>query len=131
MCQMASIDFPAWLEKQLSDRGWRSTELANKSGLTDAAISRILRGMRQPSPESLTAIAKALRLNPKVVFEAAGQFPEDPNVDKWVEAMDHKINLIKDPSRRKMIESVIDSMVEDEEKEQAGQHKPRTRPAGT
>lgn len=45
-------------------------------------ISRLLRGERNPNPETLTAIARALRLPPETVFRAAGLLPPVSEVDE-------------------------------------------------
>lgn len=74
---MSTLDFPEWLNDELQQRGWTQADLARKSGLTTAGISRILSGQRDPGPEALIAIAEALKLPPEHVFRKAGLLPEE------------------------------------------------------
>lgn len=48
----------------LRERGMSQLELANKSGLTAAAVSRYCSGARTPNLESLLAICEALDVSP-------------------------------------------------------------------
>ncbi len=50
-------------------------ELARLSGKAQAVISRILNNERDPSPETLIAISRALHLPPEIVFRRAGLLP--------------------------------------------------------
>ena len=83
MCQMKPIDFPEWLQEKIFKRGWRPTDLAKHARISDAAISRILRGERKADPETLVAVSNALKISPITMFRAAGLLPEvETNSDK-------------------------------------------------
>jgi len=71
-CLMVKISFPEWLAGQLRSKNLRQQDIADRSGLTAATISRLLSGERQPGIDSLVAIAKALRVPREEVFKAAG-----------------------------------------------------------
>ena len=76
MYRMSSIDFPDWLQDQIEKKGWRPRDLAKRARISDAAISRILRGERKADPESLISIARALNIYPVTIFRKAGLLPE-------------------------------------------------------
>ena len=73
---MSAIDFPAWLQNELNKKGWRSTDLAKQSRISDAAISRILRSERKADAETLSSFAHALNISPITIFRKAGLLPE-------------------------------------------------------
>ncbi len=60
-------------------------ELARKAGIDKGIISRILNRERRPSPESLEAIARALKLPSETVFRAAGLLPSKVKTDPLTE----------------------------------------------
>jgi transcriptional regulator with XRE-family HTH domain len=75
---MTKIDFSEWLRKQLSDYRWTQADLAAKSGVSPAQIARVLSGERGLGMQSLSAIAKAMKIPPDEVFIAAGWLPPKP-----------------------------------------------------
>jgi transcriptional regulator with XRE-family HTH domain len=87
MYQMASIDFPNWLQDQMDKMGWRPRDLAKRAHISDAVISRILRSERGASIDTLLAIASALNVSPITMFRKAGFLPDgdgdDINFDDW------------------------------------------------
>jgi transcriptional regulator with XRE-family HTH domain len=115
MCQMTSIDFPNWLQKQLGERNWKPTDLAKRSRISDAAISRILRGERKADPDTLRTIAQSLKLPTETVFRAAGILPPKHEEDEWEERMNYKLSKIKDPAKRQMAEKTLEAFLDDPE----------------
>ena len=78
-------NFPDWLVAELEKRSMSPAELARSSQKASAVISRILNGERSPAPETLEAIARALKLPPEEVFRAAGLLPpviENPMLER-------------------------------------------------
>ncbi len=72
-CLMTS--FVDWLNSQLAERKMSPADLARSMKKDQGIVSRILRGERKPSPETLEAISKALKLPVETVFQAAGILP--------------------------------------------------------
>lgn len=68
-------DLAVWLEQELQMRGWKPADLARQADIGYATVSRILNEHSTPSPEVCVAIAKALDLDPVVVFQKAGLLP--------------------------------------------------------
>lgn len=82
---MATTDFSEWLSAQLKNRNMSPAELARKAGIDKGIISRTLNRERKPSPESLEAIAHALKLPSEAVFRAAGLLPSGVEADSLTE----------------------------------------------
>lgn len=86
MWKMPNLDFPEWLQSELDKRNWRPTDLAKRARLSDAAISRILRGSRNADTETLIAFADVFNISPITIFRAAGLLPpggENINFADW------------------------------------------------
>jgi transcriptional regulator with XRE-family HTH domain len=65
-------------------RGSSMRQLAAKSGLSPAQISRIESGqVQQPAPATLVALARALWLNPMPLLILAGHIPDD-EARNWI-----------------------------------------------
>ena len=73
--------FSDWIETQLNDKGWKPADLARAAGVTDAALSRVLSGSRNPGPDLCRAIARALNEPAEKVFRLAGLLPPLPASD--------------------------------------------------
>lgn len=81
--------FGEWLRKELNHRKISQRELADRSGITPAQISRVISGTRGPGPELIQSIAYALNLPPEEVYRAAGLLPEHPKSNPSVEEILH------------------------------------------
>jgi transcriptional regulator with XRE-family HTH domain len=68
--------FGTWLANELEDRGWSMSELGRRCGVSHVAISRAISGERNPSAALCSAIARAFRIPPEMVFRRAGLLPE-------------------------------------------------------
>lgn len=71
------MEFREWLRRQIEERRVSVRMLAQRSGLSDAAISEWLAGKRHPRPESLQKLARGLRLPYDMVLQAAGYLPSE------------------------------------------------------
>jgi transcriptional regulator with XRE-family HTH domain len=103
---------PEILLSELDKRGWTQAELAKRSGVTSAQISRIISGQRGSETKTLVAIANALKISPDVFLRAAGLLPPAPEKDEWVEQASFKLSKL-DPSRRSIADSFIDALLEE------------------
>jgi transcriptional regulator with XRE-family HTH domain len=112
---MLSMDnFGDWLLKELKKRELSQSDLSKISGLSRGTLSNLINGTRGIGPDSLLAIAKALKLPPAQVFEAAGILPTKGDTDPWVEKMSHILEMLN-PQNREMAERLIETMVEQEQ----------------
>jgi transcriptional regulator with XRE-family HTH domain len=101
---MEYTDFPTWLQNEMTKRGWNQSDLARHSGITTGQISRILSGTRNPVPETLTAIARALRMPPVSVFRAAGLLPPDTELDELDRELLHLFDQLSPDDQIEIIE---------------------------
>jgi transcriptional regulator with XRE-family HTH domain len=103
---MNALDFPSWLQDRLDEKGWRSTELAKRAELSDAAISRILRGERKADPDTLKALSRALKISEEDVFRAAGLLTAkagEEDGDEWDRRIQHLLNLLPIEEKKKIV----------------------------
>jgi transcriptional regulator with XRE-family HTH domain len=106
--------FSDWLTNQLMEQNMSPAHLSRLMRKDQGVISRILSGERRPSNETIEAIARALKLPPDQVFRAAGILPQKSEEDEWVEKMDYKLKLIRDPVKRQMAEKLLETLTEEE-----------------
>lgn len=83
--------FSDWLIKKMKIAEMSQADLARRSGLTTATISRILQETRKPGHEACEAIARALDLPPETVFRAAGLLPPNNEQEAINEILRYKI----------------------------------------
>jgi transcriptional regulator with XRE-family HTH domain len=81
--------FAEWLMFEAVRRNWSQADLARKSGLNRAVISKILSDKSDPSPESCKALAKALDTPIEEIYRAAGLLPPKSAKDDLVELITH------------------------------------------
>jgi transcriptional regulator with XRE-family HTH domain len=79
--------FADWVRDQIKERNWTQAELARRSGISPAHITKALNGERGFGEKSILAIAQALKLPATTAFRAAGILPEEPEyiplLDEW------------------------------------------------
>lgn len=76
-CQMESIRFSEWLQNELKKRNWSKADLARNSHLSSGTIARIMNETRNPGPDVLKSISRALNIPTNIVFEIAGLLPKN------------------------------------------------------
>jgi transcriptional regulator with XRE-family HTH domain len=72
------IDFAKWLAEQMHQRQWTQAQLANRAGITPAALSRVLSRERYPGVEMCRGLAQALNLKDYQVLQLAGLIATEP-----------------------------------------------------
>ncbi len=75
---MSSEHFGKWLERELEKRSWSMSELARRCDVSHPTISRVVGGVRDPSPDLCRAIAEAFDMPEERVFRIAGLLSELP-----------------------------------------------------
>lgn len=104
--KMVKLSFSEWLAEQMLIRGWTQAQLARAAKVRRGTIGNILNKVRQPGPEVLLSIAKALDLPPDLVFAKAGVLPapKDGATDeerKWLHIFDQAAS---DEERAELLE---------------------------
>ena len=67
-----------WLEQQLEQRGWSSSELARRAGISQSSVSNVLTGKQIPGLEFCKGVAKALGIHAEELLQRAGHLPPMP-----------------------------------------------------
>lgn len=100
---MNTVDFSLWLQEQIDDKGWKPTDLARRSHISDAAVSRILKGERKADVETLSSFAHALKLPPEQVYRAAGILPPAHELDELVEQIIHETTDLPEQDQQEVL----------------------------
>lgn len=90
----------AWLEGELSARGWSLADLARQARINPSSLSRVLTGSRRAGPELCRAIAEALKVPPEEVFRRAGLLPGERQVDEVAEELLYYLSAMAPDDRR-------------------------------
>jgi transcriptional regulator with XRE-family HTH domain len=92
-----STEFETWLAEQMRHRSLNNTGLGHRIGVSGAAVSRWLRGIRQPDDESIAKLADFFKVSPTEIYRLLGRLsnpPRDPHFEilesLWEKAPDWK-----------------------------------------
>jgi len=83
-------NFGSWLLNILQERKMSQSELAHSAGISKGTVSNLIHGTAGVGADSLSAISKALKLPPEIVFRAAGLLSPERTSD---EALDEIIDI--------------------------------------
>ena len=106
------MDFANWLQQELNKRGWNHSELARRSDVLPAQISRVIARRQGAGPDLCIAIAKGLELPRSEIFRARGwlaSYPDDPygpELDPRAEQLAREISVMPPQSREVTLEAV-------------------------
>jgi transcriptional regulator with XRE-family HTH domain len=76
----AAVDIGSFIRSQREAAQVSVRQLAEKAGVSNPYLSQIERGLRKPSADVLSQIAKALRVSAEVLYIRAGILePSEPN----------------------------------------------------
>ena len=67
-----------WLHQQLDERGWSSSELARRAGISQSSVSNVLTGKQIPGLEFCKGVAQALDVRTVELLQRAGHLPPMP-----------------------------------------------------
>ena len=67
-----------WLDRQLKQRAWSSSELARRAGISQSSVSNVLTGKQIPGLEFCKGVAKALGVRTEELLQRAGHLPPMP-----------------------------------------------------
>ncbi|WP_308113507.1 helix-turn-helix domain-containing protein [Kineosporia corallincola] len=74
-------DLGAYVREQRENAKLSLRQLANAAGVSNPYLSQIERGLRKPSAEVLTQIAKGLQISAEALFQRAGLLEESVGVE--------------------------------------------------
>lgn len=117
--------FPEWLAAELQTRKMSQVELAKKSGVTPAQISRILSGQRGAESKTLYSIAVALKVPPEEVYRVAGIWNEkEPPEDSLLKRINTLYHTLQDPNNKARALEYLEFLAQLEEKNARRRKKP-------
>ena len=90
----------------MDENGWSQTDLAMRAGLSPAAIGNLVREERNPSPDSLSAIARALKISPEEIFRIAGLLPELDEQDRILKTINYLATQLPTDERQDVAEYI-------------------------
>jgi transcriptional regulator with XRE-family HTH domain len=70
--------FIDWLQKEIAEQRLTATELAHRADLYPSTVTRLLNFERDATPDTLAAIARALKIPAEEIFRRAGLLPDLP-----------------------------------------------------
>lgn len=112
-----TTDFADWLQSELEKRRWSQAELAYSAGISRAVVNKLLNRKTYPQPDTLQAIARAFKIPVETVYRAAGLLPQESEADAFTAEVVHKLQLIKNPKRRKTALRLLKALIDEEENE--------------
>jgi transcriptional regulator with XRE-family HTH domain len=123
-----NIDFPNWLQDQMDARDWRPTDLAKKAHVSDATVSRVLKGQRDADIDTLMGFAEAFNMSPISIIKTAFVFPDSENENKEVKWEDWKhlisqMNPQDEANMKRMASVTIESRQKEEKSARASKFK--------
>ena len=107
---MSTVDFAEWLLAELELRKISAADLARKSEISKATISRILKREREAKPETLAAIARGLKLPKESVYQKAGLLPPKPKDQAEIDDLVYRYGLLS-PEQKDDVRSLIDFLL--------------------
>ncbi len=104
--------FLFWLDEELARNHLTDNQLAKQAKMSHSVFSRARKGFL-PKWQACATIANALRVNPVVVFMAAGLIPPSPDLDTDFERL-KDIYGSTSPNNRKKIVQVAEILVKED-----------------
>ena len=96
--------FPKRLEQAMFESNTNQVELAQKTGLTHASISRYLAGKIEPRQDKIHAMAKALGVDPVWLCGFDVAMHKNDKREEWIDYIvslpDDKLEFIVETARR-------------------------------
>jgi transcriptional regulator with XRE-family HTH domain len=118
--------FSDWLVEQMRQRNMSQQDLAQKSGITPAQVSRVISGQRGLGEKSLLALAHALKISPITIFRKAGLLPEggeNASFEDWQFLLD-QLPANEQEEIRQIIEMKIERRQKAEQATRSAKFKP-------
>jgi transcriptional regulator with XRE-family HTH domain len=109
--------FPDWLQSELDKRQWSQADLAYSAGISRAVINKLLNKKTYPQPDTLQAIARALKIPVESIYRVAWLLPEESETEAFTAEIVHKLKLIKSPKRRETALRLLEALIDEETNE--------------
>ena len=91
MSMTSRKNFGEWIQKERHERDWSQADLARYSGKSRSIINKIENGTTTANPDTIVAIARALKVPLTLAFRKAGllppELPNEAELSDWKEIL--------------------------------------------
>ena len=101
---MENYYFSEWLQGEMEKLDMSQADLARRSRISKAYISRIINNQREPSAEILVLLASALNLPSEEVFRAAGLLSKLSDKDRLIEELLFNLSHLNEEQREQLVQ---------------------------
>jgi transcriptional regulator with XRE-family HTH domain len=105
------------LKERADIQGLSQKDIAQKSHISTAQISRIFSLQSTASDEALIAIALVVKYPPEQILRLAKKLPPIQDADPWIGEMEYRLRQLQSPHLRRIAERIIQNLIDDEELE--------------
>ena len=109
-------NFVSWLKAELKRQNITQSELAIRSGMSAAQISRIVNLVSPPSHETLAAIASGLHKPVEQIYRIAGVLPTSTDQDELQKNAIYLFDTLKDAGNKQRAVDFLEFLHLQEEK---------------
>ena len=99
-------NFGSWLLDEIEERKWSQADLAEKAGVTNATISRLVNGTRNPGPDLAKKLADALNYPPEFVFRIADLLPPKSESNPTLEEANRLLSELPEEYQKQALQLV-------------------------
>lgn len=99
-------EFVDFVKDELSKRNWSHAELARRSGISQAHISRVIKGDYQPGIDLLNSVALVFDVPQEFIFRCAGILPEKKETNPTEEKALHLFSQLNTKDKGLVIDFI-------------------------
>jgi transcriptional regulator with XRE-family HTH domain len=88
-----------WVREKIKNAGITQAELARRSGVSPAHITKVLNGERGLGEQAIISIAEALLLSPEVALQETGRLAQSATEDPYVKEASYLIGLLPESQK--------------------------------
>lgn len=99
-------DFITWLLREIESRGWTNAEFCRRSGISQAMVSLVISGERQPGDKFCQGVARAFRgeVTLEEVMRRTHRLPRMHGDDPTLKELLEIANQLSPDVRRELLE---------------------------
>ena len=106
-CMGSKEEFVSFIKEELIKRSWSNAELAKRSGISQAHISRVLNGNYLPGIDLLKSFSHALNIPEEQLFRMAGILPERKELEPVNERMLHLFSQLEHYDKQMILDYLV------------------------
>lgn len=107
-------DLGIFILQELENKNLNQADLSRGADTTEATISRIIRGERQPSISMCHSIAKALNVPANVVFGKAGILDPESQYSDLISNIAHKASMLSEKDQITLLKIIEVFLIQQE-----------------